>query len=48
MFLYILSLEVQILFFVDYLCLYFMYETANITGNIENQQKEDPLSDNII
>ena len=48
MFLYILSLEVQGLFFVDNLCLYFMYEKANITGNIENQQKEDPLSDNII
>ena len=48
MFLYILSLEVQGSFFVDKLCLYTMYEKTNITGNIENRQKEDPLSDNII
>ena len=48
MFLCILSLEVQGLFFVDQLSLYLMYEKTNITGNIENQQKEDPLSDNII
>ena len=48
MFLCILSLEVQGLFFVDNLCLYMMYEKTNITGNIENQRKEDPLSDNII
>ena len=48
MFLCILSLEVQGLFFLDQLSLYLMYEKTNITGNIENQQKEDPLSDNII
>ena len=48
MFLCILSLEVQGLFFVDQPSLYIMYEKTDITGNIENQQKEDPLSDNII
>ena len=43
-----MSLKVQGLFYVGQLCLYFIYENTNITGNIENQQKEDPLSDNII